>query len=64
MTVDGTSNVVTDLSAESVAASPVIRLTNLLWLPPLALVVPVFFWLRGRNAAAPFIVKRIDASSG
>ncbi|MDQ3779438.1 MAG: hypothetical protein M3354_02655, partial [Chloroflexota bacterium] len=64
MTVDGTSNLVTDLSAESVAASPVSRLTKLLWFLPLALVVPVFFWLRGRNAAAPFIVKRIDASSG
>lgn len=61
ITIDGASNLVTDLNAESAAISPANRLTSLLWLLLFALAIPAFLWLRGRNAAEPFVVKRINA---
>jgi len=37
------------------------RLRFLLYILPIAVIVPLFLWLKGRKPPEPFIVKRVVA---
>jgi len=58
LTVDGNTNLVTELFADPAPVSLASKLAKFLWILPLGLVVPAWFWVKGRQSGDPFVVKR------